>query len=198
MENVYCIQRSDLEKVFGSPLPTGSLSDPPLAKVLALPHHFLPRTEAESNPAYKQIIPYQLFLRHNRLFVFQRGQGVGESRLAGKLSIGIGGHINQEDSKTGGFTTAEYTAALLRERDEELICPRIISSKFLGWINAEKTAVDKVHLGAVHLCRIPVAENIRLRGDEDLHAIGWLLPGDILFARRDYEKWSELAVKLAQ
>ena len=58
---------------------------------------FLPRPQAEINPAYKQIIPYALIAFENRLAYYVRGKKAGEQRLVAKGSIGIGGHMNETD-----------------------------------------------------------------------------------------------------
>src|SRR5260370_10382722 len=52
---------------------------------------FLPRPEAEINPAYKQIIPYALIAFQNKVAYYVRGKKAGEQRLVAKGSIGIGG-----------------------------------------------------------------------------------------------------------
>lgn len=48
---------------------------------------------AELNFDYKQPIPYIVICRGNQYFVTERLQGCGESRLDGKLSMDIGGHM---------------------------------------------------------------------------------------------------------
>src|SRR6266542_6473300 len=58
---------------------------------------FLPRSQAEENPRFKQIIPYVLIKRGESLLHYVRGKGSGEKRLVAKGSIGIGGHINPID-----------------------------------------------------------------------------------------------------
>jgi len=58
---------------------------------------FLPRDQAEQNPAYKQIIPYALIVFENRVLHYVRGKKAGEQRLVAKGSIGIGGHMNEGD-----------------------------------------------------------------------------------------------------
>src|ERR1041384_5808478 len=59
---------------------------------------FLPRREAEINPAYKQIIPYALIAFENRVAYYVRGKKAGEQRLVAKGSIGIGGHMRIEEN----------------------------------------------------------------------------------------------------
>lgn len=55
--------------------------------------YFAQRKQLEENLNFKQIIPYFVFRDFNgRVFHYQRTSQVGEQRLAGKVSIGIGGH----------------------------------------------------------------------------------------------------------
>src|SRR5436190_15619239 len=58
---------------------------------------FLPRAQAENDPAYKQIIPYALIAHENTVLHYVRGKKAGEQRLVAKGSIGIGGHMNETD-----------------------------------------------------------------------------------------------------
>ncbi|WP_456388295.1 phosphoesterase [Desulfolithobacter sp.] len=198
MEQVFCIARTDLERVFSGPLPAGVAAEPPLETVLSLPHHFLARDVAEQNSAYKQIIPYQVFRCGERFFAFRRGGGVGEQRLSGCCSLGIGGHLNHADAGHGSMEKDDYEQGLLRERDEELICQGTIHSRFIGWINDDSDSVGRVHLGAVHLCRVQNEGQVRLRpGGEDLQGLGWLRAGDIRAREDQFEPWSRLALELA-
>jgi len=132
------------------------------------------------DPSYKQIIPYQLFARNGRVFVYQRGGNAGEKRLRGKLSAGIGGHINSYDSTSGKRLTIEnFMQALIREREEETVCPPGLDARFLGWINDDSDDVGKVHLGSVFLCRLDEHHSFTLRtgtGSEDIHE-AWLIFG---------------------
>src|SRR6266436_7985031 len=68
---------------------------------------FIPRGEAESNPAYKQIIPYALIVFQNTVLHYVRGKKAGEQRLIAKGSIGIGGHMSEEKDKLLWHTTDE-------------------------------------------------------------------------------------------
>lgn len=196
-EQVLCLRRNDLEPIFGGALPQGAFAGPQAEILLALTQHFLPRSQAEHDPAYKQLIPYQLFCSHNRLFVYQRGGGVGEQRLSGRLSVGIGGHINTGDAGDGSLSPAAYQEALRRERNEELAGLEELSSRFIGWINDDSDPVGQVHLGAVHLDEVRNSETLRIREQgEDLHAQGWWSAEEIAAQGERFEKWSLLAVEL--
>src|SRR2546428_4657123 len=68
------------------------------------------RAEAESNPAYKQIIPYTLIVFQDTVLHYVRGKKAGEQRLIAKGSIGIGGHLN-ENARTPLSIDEEADAA---------------------------------------------------------------------------------------
>ena len=197
-ERVFCLMRADLDPFFGGALPQGAFAGVGPESLLGLVQHFLPRPEAEHDPAFKQIIPYQLFQCRERFFVYQRGGGVGEGRLAGRLSLGIGGHINTGDTANGRLNPDTYRGALLREREEELICTDAVETLFLGWINDDSDPVGQVHLGAVHLCEVmnTGAVGIRKNG-EDIHECGWWSAEEIAAESKRFEKWSILALRLA-
>ena len=50
---------------------------------------------------YKQIIPYMIFEYADNYFLMERKSTASEQRLKSKLSLGIGGHIRQEDLDGG-------------------------------------------------------------------------------------------------
>src|ERR1039458_6895116 len=58
---------------------------------------FQPRARAETDPAFKQIIPYVVITDGKSILHYVRGKKSGEQRLVAKGSICIGGHINDED-----------------------------------------------------------------------------------------------------
>jgi len=197
-EQVFCLARSDLQRLFGTPLPSGIRTAPPLEQVLNLPHYFLLRDRAENAPEFKQIIPYQIFRCKNRFFTYQRGSKVGEQRLTGRLSMGIGGHLNSKDSQNGVMTFQAYMEGLLREQVEELADSRVESITFAGWINDESDAVGQVHLGAVHVCQVADPKNVQLRTNgEDITLYGWLTAEEITERKERFEPWSILALALA-
>lgn len=195
-EEIFCIRRSDLEMLFGSPMPNGALKGPLIEDVLRLKVFFLPRNQAENNPDYKQIIPYQIFHSDKRFFVYRRGEQIGEGRLTGRLSIGIGGHINIMDIDPRQDPCLSYSNALMRERTEELSGFKVVKEAFLGWINDETEPVGKVHLGAVHLCDVVMPEKINTKDGEGIHLVGWWTKEDILAKGELFESWSIIATSL--
>src|SRR5213593_910479 len=57
------------------------------------------RSEAEQDKRYKQLIPYVLIICNGRILRYRRGKGGQETRLHGLYSVGVGGHISEEDSE---------------------------------------------------------------------------------------------------
>lgn len=62
---------------------------------------FIRRGWCETDTRFVQFLPYITFYKKSaeglKLFVYQRGKGVGEERLALNCSVGAGGHINPID-----------------------------------------------------------------------------------------------------
>ena len=68
------------------------------ANIKYAPSGLISRTFAEKDENYLQLIPY-VALRNrqtDKYFFYTRGELGGEGRLHGKVSIGIGGHIEEE------------------------------------------------------------------------------------------------------
>ena len=107
---------------------------------------FLPRGAMETDLAYKQIIPYLLFNFEDKYFLMQRQAKSNESRLASKYSLGIGGHIRQED-----LISNDVIEWSKREFEEEVEYQGKYEVKPIGIINDDSSAVGQVHIGFVLL-----------------------------------------------
>src|SRR3984885_12532295 len=80
---------------------------------------YLNRSEAEQDKRFKQLIPYVLLLCGDKILRYRRGKGGGETRLHGLYSVGIGGHISEEDH--GLFSQDRgYQEGMRRELMEEV------------------------------------------------------------------------------
>lgn len=109
---------------------------------------FEPRPAAEETPAWKQTIPYCVIRRPGEVFCVQRKAAGTEARLHGKLSIGLGGHVNPDSGPTdAGF----FRRALLQELSEELEWQELPQTEpqLLGLLNDDSTEVGSVHVGLV-------------------------------------------------
>lgn len=107
---------------------------------------FHQRMLMETDQRYKQIIPYLVFTYSDKYFLMQRAQGASEKRLQNKYSLGIGGHIRQEDMLHGSiFEWAQ------REFHEEVSYNGQLTITPLGVLNDDTNDVGKVHMGFVLL-----------------------------------------------
>lgn len=161
-----------------------------IVRVIEAHHEFRPRPEMETDPAYKQIIPYVLVTRGAEAFVMQRLKKGGEQRLHGLLSLGVGGHINPVDDTAGH---GALMAGLRREVDEEVAVERAASLTPLGVINNDRDEVGRVHLG--FLFRLEAEGAVTVRETEKLS--GSFMPIAALPALRDkMEGWSQIALEV--
>ncbi|MCB1063467.1 MAG: hypothetical protein KDN20_11175 [Verrucomicrobiae bacterium] len=153
-------------------------------------NYFLARDDAEEDPSHKQIIPYAIFKHGDRFLHYVRGGGSGEKRLAAKGSIGIGGHINQEDFDAQAHLDKDtYTIGVEREIDEELNIEGGHTQRIVALINDETNPVGQVHLGVVHLFEL---ETDRVTSNEDNITELEFFTIEELQARRDrLETWSQ-------
>lgn len=121
---------------------------------------FIPRFQAETNKAYKQIIPYLIFTHNQKLFVMQRRSTASEQRLASQYSLGIGGHMRCEDmdNKHDIFAWAQ------REFHEEVEYSGSFDIATIGILNDETTDVGQVHLGIILLLKAN-SDQIRIKSE---------------------------------
>src|SRR6266480_7614093 len=118
---------------------------------------YLNRSDAEQDKRYKQLIPYVLAICNDKILRYRRGRGGQETRLHGLYSVGIGGHISEEDN--GLFSTGlGYHDGMRRELMEEVAIDEVKETA-VAVINDDSTDVGYVHFGVVHV--LPVAnENV--------------------------------------
>ncbi len=106
---------------------------------------------AEVDPSFQQIIPYTVVLHNGKIFLYERAPpGVNtEERLASKLSIGIGGHIEPMDDED-----ELVLSSLRREIQEEIGYFEDLFVIHKGYINFSDTEVESVHFGLVFVAEI--------------------------------------------
>ena len=116
------------------------------AEMIEREKKFLPRSQMEVDPNYKQIIPFLVFEHENKYFLMQRQAKATEVRLQSKYTFGIGGHIRQEDIQGNDIPTWAQ-----REFEEEVDYKGSYTIEPLGLLNDDTNEVGKVHIGFVFL-----------------------------------------------
>jgi predicted NUDIX family phosphoesterase len=155
---------------------------------------FLPRAQAERDPACKQIIPYVLVVFESSVLHYVRGKKAGEQRLVAKGSIGIGGHMSEEKDKFLWHTTDEqaYRAGVEREVNEEIKIGTPFEDRTVALLNDDSTEVGRVHLGIVHVFKL-AEPNVEKR-EAMITGLTFLTKKELMARRESLESWSQICV----
>ncbi len=164
------------------------------------------RHELETNERFGQFLPYIMLRQRGRTFVYNRTKLVGEERLAGLSSVGIGGHVDLADvceSKSIIDFMGTMAVAVSRELTEEILfvddmghqwtVARLRAEgvhfvpQFIGIINDQSNEVGRVHYGAVFVLEVP-PEYKPICAEPELETVGMM---DV-FDERKFESWSEI------
>ncbi len=190
-ERVLCIPRSQLDTA-------GSFhgfrpADPAFARVLLDPigYTFRPRSEVETDPSFKQLIPYVVLRCGNRVFHYRRGGSGTETRLHAMRSVGIGGHIADTDATGEGDA---YTAGMLRELHEEVLIGGYTPGGLIGFINDNRTPVGAVHLGVVHVFELD-EPSVTAR-EAAIANGGFATVAELLALTDEFETWSQFVLEV--
>lgn len=143
---------------------------------------FMLRSEAEEDPAHKQVIPYLILRDADRWFLMRRTRAGGDVRLHDRWSIGVGGHLNPGDRDVAG--------GLRREWAEELVAGFEPDFTPVGLLNDDTTAVGSVHIGVVFIADaagrpVSIRETDKLSGS-------FAMTSEIVAVRDVMETWSRL------
>src|SRR5947208_16051948 len=153
---------------------------------------FLQRWQAETDPVYKQIIPYALIAFENKLAYYVRGKKAGEQRLVAKGSIGIGGHMNETDEDLFAMDEQAYRAGVEREVNEEIKINTRFEDRIVALLNDDTTDVGRVHLGIVHVFKL---KEPQVQKREAMITGLMFLTKEELMARCELlETWSQICV----
>ncbi len=161
-----------------------------LAELLNPRHYrFVPRHKAENDESLKQLIPYFLICHDHKIWCYVRGKKSGEERLVAKASMGIGGHINNEDINLFGDV---YSTAALRELEEEVKIEGAYQQKVVALLNDDETPVGRVHLGVIHILRASTPNVVKREGV--ITESGFRTLDELRGMRERMETWSQICL----
>jgi predicted NUDIX family phosphoesterase len=153
---------------------------------------FMPRSAAETNPAYKQIIPYVLLVHGGKVLHYVRGKKSGEQRLVSKGSIGIGGHMNEHDEGLFALDEAAYLEGVRREVCEELKIGSAFRNRAVALLNDDSNEVGQVHMGVVHVFELD-EPNVE-KNEAMITNLAFLSPEELGARRESLETWSQICL----
>jgi predicted NUDIX family phosphoesterase len=143
---------------------------------------FRRRAEAESDPTWKQVIPYLVLRDRGSVFLMKRTRAGGDARLHERWTIGVGGHVGPDD---GGIV-----GGALREWSEELLADWLPELRPVGLLNDDSDPVGAVHVGLVY--RVDVAgREVAVRETHKLEG-AFVAPLAVLRVYDRLETWSSL------
>ncbi len=153
---------------------------------------FMPRSAAETDPAFKQLIPYVLLVHGGKVLHYVRGKKSGEQRLVSKGSIGIGGHMNEQDEGLFALDEAAYLEGVRRETCEELKIGTPFRNRVVALFNDDSNEVGRVHLGVVHIFDLeePTVE----KNEAMITNLAFLSPEELRERRDLLESWSQICL----
>ena len=162
---------------------------------------FLRRSELEENPSFKQIIPYAIIsnkepersgVRQSQSFyLFKRTSNQTEKRLHNKFSLGVGGHMNPNNSME---SKEQYLVdELKRELYEEvkLLNGCLIEEiEFIGFINDDTISVGSVHIGLLY--NIHVSNKEVYINETDKMTADWIDKSNLAEFYEGMETWTKI------
>jgi len=155
-----------------------------LLEIIKKDASFLPRGEIEEDETFKQIIPYLVFCFEDKIFLMRRHKNHSDARIADCYTIGIGGHIREEE-----FSGNDIFSWARREFEEEVSYRGDFEILPLGLLNDESNSIGRVHTGLV-LKIVGLSPLIKVK---DEHKSGRLL--DFVSCQTYYdqmENWSKI------
>jgi predicted NUDIX family phosphoesterase len=164
---------------------------------------FMPRSAAEQDTRYKQVIPYVILAYGDSVFSYVRGKSSTEGRLVGLRSIGIGGHVSDRDAALPGLEVHDearvgslhrlYIDAVRREAEEEVSIDCEYEAREVAVLNDDREEVGRVHFGIVHVFRLQaprVSKKERLVSEAAFISTAELAP-----SIAEFEGWSQVCIQ---
>ena len=152
---------------------------------------FRPRSAAETDPGWKQLIPYVVLRCGESVFHYRRGSGAAETRLAAMRSVGVGGHISEADAAGGADP---YRTGMRRELAEEVALGSTGGEHLLGFIYDDRTPVGRVHIGVVHV--FDLREASAVPREAAIADAGFAPLADLARDRGEFETWSQFVFEV--
>ena len=163
------------------------------------------RGDMEEDMSYLQPIPYTVIKQGDKYFTYTRLEGGGESRLHGKSSIGVGGHMNHiEDAwnfehllAVNNSRELEEEVFIYQENGEEIDYHYDLAkdSVITGLMYNQKTEVDSVHLGVLNVVNVPEGWTVESKETDTLE--GKFLTKEEI-QELDLENWTASALSVLQ
>ncbi|MGQ9856637.1 MAG: DNA mismatch repair protein MutT [Fervidobacterium sp.] len=148
-EKVLVVRTSDIERLCDRK--TGIVEVPyeEFEKVLET-GFFVERAKAEYDESIRQVIPYIVLKERDEYIFFKRTANQTEKRLHNLITLGVGGHLNDQDAPNPKECLQK---GLWRELKEEVDI-ELLSMEYVGLINDIENPVSRVHVGVLYIAHV--------------------------------------------
>jgi predicted NUDIX family phosphoesterase len=158
------------------------------------------RSEVENDESLLQPVVYLVLLNTSgQAWCYQRSGG--DHRVAGRLSCGVGGHVDEVDGVDAADmppsgVQATLNRALQREISEELgdVTRYLSHLQLRGLIYEGLSAIGRSHIGVLYTAKWLGSTPPKPHADESLQPLGFINL-DSIAADTRFELWSRLAVQ---
>jgi len=180
--------------------------------------YFMDRDEElENNELILQIIPYCVVTYFDRYtedifyMTYRRLSRSGEDRLKGKVSIGIGGHINDEGMiihlsepgvRQNVFANGAHRELLEETNIKDILRKQLHLSSFypIGFLRSRRSEVGKVHFCVICRLNLDISDEdilgeIQMTETDVAEKIGWFTAKELLEkdgTEFELEDWSKI------
>ena len=149
----------------------------------------LRRRVAEVDTSHKHLVVYCILIHGGAVFAYRRGKDTSETRLQGRVSVGVGGHVSSRDLS---LLQPDCEGALLREMAEEIAIETEYRLRCVAVVNDDSDPVGKVHFGIVFVALL-ARPRVYVR-EESLEEIGFVSARDLATYTQRFENWSRICV----
>lgn len=200
-ERVLTALRSDLIRYASGELV--SYSSEMFAEMLNTICSFVERPEAEDDFSRKQFVTFTVCHNSGRILIYRRGNYTTASdRLKGSVSVGFGGHINDEDFDLFNRGDEAILFNSSRELWEELYLDAEYSgvdeisrrSRILGFINVDDSPDAERHIAVLVLFNHQ-SSDLPTKGELSINELQWLDIKSPLNDTSDFDLWSRIILE---
>lgn len=153
---------------------------------------------AETDRSAKQLVAYGFIEIGEKVFRLHRTGHANRPELKSRLSIGVGGHLEEKDLLPNDSLENSLKNCLLRELDEELLMDEEPEVELCGFINDESNEAGRYHVAAVHRIRLHKGR-LRVRqevSDQEFGEDSWALVARKRLAEEieRFDPWSQYII----
>lgn len=198
--------KADLKEVFDAvPYRSSAYGKLP-AKFWGLDVELFDRETCETNPDQQQLLPYVVLTNTpsdtgvKEVFYYYRGASGGEARLHSKISIGLGGHVDNVGGNLYTLLQREGAREVLEEVGLYIDTDRIHFDLYLVDTRPDgnPVPVSSVHFGLLTVVEITDEERASIDPERDVITKGGWCTVDWLVDNHtdSLEPWSSLAAEV--